>query len=182
MTYFKKLGLVAVLAVASVIWFPVLAVRGVFAVFNWMGQGMKSGMRHKDSGVMLVSFCGVIVFSPVWLVSIGAIVALAAYEIACFKLMNALYQAEDIGFRAKGAQPEPPPQRRVSQEPRPEARIMQMPGNTQILSEVQARQISLRSGWDPEELQHSWDSRRQCWRSRDGQLVDLTGSHMAWAS
>jgi hypothetical protein len=27
-----------------------------------------------------------------------------------------------------------------------------------------------------------WDSRRQLWRSRDGQLVDMTGAHVAWAS
>ncbi|CAG0968843.1 hypothetical protein ANRL2_01482 [Anaerolineae bacterium] len=182
MLYLKKLALVAVLAVASVIWFPVLAVRGIFAVFNWLGQGMKSGMRHKDSGVMLVSFCGVIIFSPVWLVSMGMIVVLAAYEVACFKLMNALYQAEDIGFRPTKGEPDPPPVRRVSQEPRPEGRIVQLPNNNQVLTEVQALQVAMRNGWNPPQMDYGWDSRRQCWRSKDGQLVDMTGAHIAWAS
>ncbi|CAG0952282.1 hypothetical protein PLCT2_00265 [Planctomycetaceae bacterium] len=182
MLYLKKLALVAVLAVASVVWFPVLAVRGVFAVFNWLGAAMKSGMRHKDSSVMLVSFAGVIVFSPVWLVSMGMIIVLAAYEVACFKLMNALYQAEDIGFRPTKGEPEPPPQRRVSQETRQEARVMQLPSAQRTLSEVQAQQVALRSGWNPHELDFTWDSRRQLWRSKDGQLVDHDGGHVAWAS
>jgi hypothetical protein len=182
MLYLKKLALVAVLAAATLIWFPVLAVRGVFAVFNWLGAAMKSGMRHKDSGVMLVSFAGVIVFSPVWLLSMGMIIALAAYEVACFKLMNALYQAEDIGFRPAKGEPEPPPQRRVSQETRQEARVMQLPSAQRTLSEVQAQQVALRSGWNPHELDFIWDSRRQLWRSKDGQLVDHDGGHVAWAS
>ncbi|MCC6149885.1 MAG: hypothetical protein IT461_06515 [Planctomycetes bacterium] len=182
MTYLKKLALVAVLAVVSVVWFPVLAARGIFAVLNCAGQGLKRSTKHKDSGVMLVSFCGLLFFSPVWLVSIGAILALAAYEIGCFKLMNALYACEDIGYRPQGREPEPPPQRSNVARERPEGRVMQLPGAAQTLSEVQAQQVALRNGWNPIDLNYSWDSRRQLWRSRDGQLVDMTGAHVAWAS
>ena len=182
MHYPKKLCLVAVLAVASVVWFPVLTVRGIFAVLNWFAQGMRNGMRQKDSGIKLISFFGLSLFSPVWLVSMGMVLLLAMYEIACFKLMNALFVCEDIGYRPEGREPEPPPQRNLAARERSEGRVMQLPNTRQTLSEVQAQQVAQRAGWNPEALAYVWDSRRQLWRSKDGQLVDHDGSHVAWAS
>ncbi len=182
MTYLKKLALVAVLAVAALIWLPVLSLRGIFAVLNWAGQGLRKGMKHRDSGVKLVSLFGMVFFSPVWLVSMGAIVALASFEIAVFGLMNALFQCEDIGYRPRGEQPNPPQRGTPQALPRNEARVHQLPNANQVLSEVQAQQVSLRNGWNPLDMNYAWDSRRQAWRSKDMQLVDLTGAHVAWAS
>jgi hypothetical protein len=181
MLYFKKLALVTVLAVAALIWLPALATRGIFAMFNWMALGMKAGMRHKDSGVMLISFCGMVFFSPIWLVSIGVIVVMASYEIVMFKLMELLFKAEDIGYRPRGSEPPPQQGARAMAKER-EAPIMQLPSAQRTLSEVQAQQVALRSGWNPHELDFTWDSRRQLWRSKDGQLVDHDGGHVAWAS
>ncbi|MCC6151244.1 MAG: hypothetical protein IT461_13420, partial [Planctomycetes bacterium] len=45
MIYLKKLALVAVLAVAALIWFPVLALRGIFAALNWLGQTLLRGLK-----------------------------------------------------------------------------------------------------------------------------------------
>lgn len=182
MIYLKKLGLVAVLAVMALVWFPVLALRGIFAVLNWLGQTLMGGLKNKDSGVKTSAAVLLVFYGLPWLVAIGVVIALASYEILCFKLMEQLFKCEDIGYRPGGQQPEPPPQRGVVARERPEARVMQLPSAKQTLSEVQAQQVALRAGWNPEAMDYTWDSRRQLWRSKDGQLVDHDGSHVAWAS
>lgn len=182
MVYLKKLGLVAVLAVMALVWFPVLALRGIFAVLNWLGQTLLKGVKAKDSGVKTSAALLLVFYGLPWLVAIGTVIALASYEILCFKLMEQLFKCEDIGYRPAGQQPEPPPQRGVVAQQRPEARVMQLPGAQQTLSEVQALQHATRCGWNPAQMDYTWDSRRQLWRSRDGQLVDMTGGHVAWAS
>ncbi len=182
MLYLKKLALVAVLAVASVIWFPVLACRGVFAIVNWLGRLIMGGFRHRDSGVKLLASVGIVLFGLPWGVAIGAILALASYEIMCFKLMNVLFSCEDIGFHPQGGEPQNPRRGPAPQaQARSEARVHQLPNANQVLSEVQAQQVSLRNTWNPLEMDYTWDSRRQAWRSKDMQLVDLTGAHIAWA-
>lgn len=183
MTYLKKLALVAVLAVASLIWFPVLACRGVFAIVNWLGRSIMGGFRHRDSGIKLLAGVGIVLFGLPWGVAIGAILAFASYEVMCFKLMNVLFACEDIGFRPSGGEPEGPRRGPAPQvQARSEARVHQLPNANQILSEVQALQVAMRNGWNPPQMDYGWDSRRQCWRSKDGQLVDMTGAHIAWAS
>jgi hypothetical protein len=181
MIYLKKLALVAVLAVASVIWFPVLALRAIFACLNWFGQSLMRGLSNKDSGVKTSSAVLLVLFGLPWLVAIGAVLALASYEIAIFHLMEALFKAEDIGYRPHGT--EPPPQTGARAVPRErDAPVHQLPSAKQTLSEVQAQQVALRNGWNPHDLDYTWDSRRQLWRSPDGQLVDHDGGHVAWAS
>lgn len=180
--YLKKLGLVAVLAVASVIWFPVLALRGIFAVLNWLGQLLMNGLKNKDSGVKTSAAVLLVFYGLPWLVAIGCVIALASYEILCFKLMEELFKAEDIGYRPKGSEPPPQSGARAVARERIEAPVHQLPSAQRTLSEVQAQQVALRSGWNPHELDFTWDSRRQLWRSKDGQLVDHDGGHVAWAS
>lgn len=180
--YIKKLALVAALAVASFLWLPLLSCRAVLAAINRAGMGVRLGLEHKDTGVKLASLLGLTLIGLPWLVAIGGMLLLAAYEIACFKLMNALFVCEDIGYRPQGREPEPPPQRGLAARERPDARVMQLPSARQTLSEVQAQQVALRAGWNPEALDYTWDSRRQLWRSKDGQLVDHDGGHVAWAS
>jgi hypothetical protein len=180
--YIKKLALVAALAVASFLWLPLLSCRAVLAAINWAGMGARMGLKHKDTGVKLASLLGLTVIGLPWLVAIGGMLLLATYEIGCFKLMNALFVCEDIGYRPQGREPEPPPQRGLAVRERTEGRVMQLPSARQTLSEVQAQQVALRAGWNPEALDYTWDSRRQLWRSKDGQLVDHDGSHVAWAS
>ncbi len=181
MTYLKKLALVAVLAVAALIWFPVLALRGIFAVLNWLGQTLLRGLKNRDSGVKTSAAVLLVFYGLPWLVAIGVVIALASYEIAMFRLMEALFKAEDIGYRPRGSEPPPTQGARLVARER-EAPVHQLPSAQRTLSEVQAQQVALRSGWNPHELDFTWDSRRQLWRSKDGQLVDHDGGHVAWAS
>jgi hypothetical protein len=117
-----------------------------------------------------------------WLVAIGVVIALASYEIAMFRLMEALFKAEDIGYRPRGSEPPPTQGSRAMPRERIEAPVHQLPSAQRTLSEVQAQQVAIRAGWNPVDMNYTWDSRRQLWRSKDGQLVDFDGSHVAWAS
>ncbi len=179
--YIKKLALVAALAVASFLWLPLLSCRAVLAAINWAGMGARMGLKHKDTGVKLASLLGLTLIGLPWLVAIGGMLLLASYEIAMFRLMEALFKAEDIGYRPRGSEPPPTQGARLAARER-EAPVHQLPSAQRTLSEVQAQQVALRSGWNPHELDFTWDSRRQLWRSKDGQLVDHDGAHVAWAS
>lgn len=172
MTYLKKLALVAVLAVASVIWIPVLACRGAFAIVNWCGRGLIAGLRSKDSGVKLVSALSMAFFGLPWLAAIGIILALASYEVAVFRLMQSLFKVEDIGFRPsdrpKG--PTPAPTGAPPVQPRL-PRVIQFPTPGAPLSAPQALVAARRHGWDPVEMGYSWSGAHQCWHNHEEALA-----------
>lgn len=139
MLYIKKLSLVAALTVASIVWLPLLASRGMLATLNWCGRGLMAGLRSKDSGVKLVSALGLAFFGLPWLAAIGIILALASYEVAVFRLMQSLFKVEDIGFRPgdkpkgpttepTGAPPVQPRLPKVIQFPTSSAQLSAPPG------------------------------------------------------
>lgn len=172
MLYIKKLSLVAALTVASIVWLPLLASRGMLATLNWCGRGLMAGLRSKDSGVKLVSALGLAFFGLPWLAAIGVILALASYEVAVFRLMQSLFKIEDIGFRPgdkpKGPTPEPtgapPVQPRLP-------KVIQFPTSSAQLSAPQALVAARRYGWDPVEMGYSWSSQYQCWHNHEEALA-----------
>ena len=157
--YIKKLALVTALAVASFLWLPLLSCRAVLAAINWAGMGARMGLKHKDTGVKLASLLGLTVIGLPWLVAIGGMLLLASYEIAMFKLMNAVFASEDIGYHPLRRTPDPSPVK--------EARVFQMPKKDTILSTPQALAASKACGWNPVDLGFTWSSQHQCWYNKD---------------
>ena len=173
MMYLKKLALVTALVVASLLWLPLLSCRGVLAAINAAGMAVRTGLRNKDTGVMLASLLGLIVIGLPWAVAVGGMLLLASYEIACFKLMTALFQSEDIGYRV-GGQPQGP-------QPVREAKVFKMPQQPpqkdQLLSTPQALQASKACGWNPVDLGYTWSSQHQCWHNKE-EAVAINGDRV----
>ncbi|NUO17728.1 MAG: hypothetical protein HUU03_14950 [Planctomycetaceae bacterium] len=174
MLYLKKLGLVAVLAVASLCWLPLLSVRGLLASLNAVGRALVAGRKSKDSGLRAACLLGLALFGLPWLAAIGLIMALASYEVMCFGLMQALFKVEDIGYRP-GHTPEPsPPSTSTRPASQPAARVLQFPPKAQPLTMSQALRASRERGWNPVDLGYTWSSQHQCWFNQE-EAVDIGG-------
>ena len=183
MLYLKKLGLVLLLTIACVAWLPLLALRGLLAGFNAGGRRIYKGLESKDSGIKVTCAIGLIVVGLPWAAAILVIMALAMYEIACFKLMKALFAAEDIGWREKTEPAPTGPQgpRYVNTVAESSGgKVHKLPTANALMSVPQAIAATRKAlGYDLTERGFTWSSQHQC-KAKQGTAAAVHGTRLAW--